>query len=185
MKMQNKIRIIGGSLRSRQIVVFDETSLRPTPNRIRETLFNWLQADIIDAHCLDLFAGSGALGFEALSRGAKSVTFIEKDHRILQNLKNNYLSLNITAAEFIQMDALSWLKQFSNETFDIIFLDPPYAENLLSPCLELLVKHQALAPHAKIYIEHNKPLSELILPEPLTLLKHKKAGQVYYGLVTL
>ncbi len=106
----NKIRIIAGTLRSRQINVLDETNIRPTPNRIRETLFNWLRDDIPKANCLDLFAGSGALGFEALSRGAKKVIFIEKDNRTLKNIKQNSEALNITAAEFIQSDALSWPK---------------------------------------------------------------------------
>lgn len=181
--MNNKIRIIAGSLRSRQIIIPDETLVRPTPNRIRETLFNWLREDIMNATCLDLFAGSGALGFEALSRGAKNVTFIEKDNRTLKNIKQNSEMLNITYATFIQNDALTWLKKSSQNRFDIIFLDPPYAENLIVPCLELTVTQQLLAPGAKIYIEHNQPLDEMIFPESLTLLKNQKAGKVYYGLL--
>jgi 16S rRNA (guanine966-N2)-methyltransferase len=181
--MNNKIRIIAGSLRSRQIIIPDETLVRPTPNRIRETLFNWLREDIMNATCLDLFAGSGALGFEALSRGAKHVTFIEKDNRTLKNIKQNSEALNITCATFIQNDALTWLKKSSQNRFDIIFLDPPYAENLIVPCLELIVTQQLLAPDAKIYIEHNQPLDEMTFPENLTLLKNQKAGKVYYGLL--
>lgn len=181
--MNNKIRIIAGSLRSRIITVPDESHVRPTPNRIRETLFNWLRDDIAGARCLDVFAGSGALGFEALSRGAKSVTFIENDNRTLKNIKQNSETLNITAAEFIQAEALTWLKKTTQTTFDIIFLDPPYADNLIAPCLELLIASQLLAPGAKIYIEDNLPLTDIVFPQSLTLLHHKKAGHVYYGLL--
>ncbi len=182
--MNSKIRIIGGTLRSRLITVPDEI-VRPTPNRIRETLFNWLQTDISGAQCLDLFAGSGALGFEAISRGAQHVTFIEKDTHIIRNLKQNSENLKITNASFAKTDALTWLKKTEGETFDIIFLDPPYAENLIKPCLELLVSQQLLSPNAKIYIEHNQPLTNIIFPESLELIQNKKAGQVYYGLLII
>ncbi len=212
----NKIRIIGGTLRSRLVSVFDETGLRPTPNRIRETLFNWLRDDIQGARCLDLFAGSGALGFEAISRGAKQVTFVEKNRSILENLKKNSQALHIDNAEFIEADALAWLNRsmldspplekggrgdlkifMYNQTsqnppcppfpkgggFNIVFLDPPYAENLVPACLELLVSQHFLAPNAKIYLEHNQALTDLALPPSLTLQKHQKAGQVYYALL--
>ncbi|HLF66588.1 MAG TPA: 16S rRNA (guanine(966)-N(2))-methyltransferase RsmD [Gammaproteobacteria bacterium] len=181
--MLNKLRIIGGSLRSRQITVLDESALRPTPNRIRETLFNWLRIDIIGAHCLDLFAGSGALGFEALSREAKSVTFVEKDPRIMRQLKQNSETLGTEHTQFILQDALAYLKKATDQTFDIIFLDPPYAENLLQPCLTLLHAQAFLNPHTKIYLEHDHPLSEIVFPENMSLIQHKKAGHVYYGLL--
>ncbi len=183
--MPNKLRIIGGSLRSQHISVLNEAALRPTPNRIRETLFNWLREDIMAANCLDLFAGSGALGFEALSRGAKSVTFVEKDPRIMQQLKQNSAKLNTVNTQFILQEACAFLKAAPHQTFDIIFLDPPYAENLLQPCLTLLIQRPFLNPHTKIYLEHDHPLSDIIFPEQLTLSKHKKAGQVYYGLLTV
>ncbi|MGA2655534.1 MAG: 16S rRNA (guanine(966)-N(2))-methyltransferase RsmD [Gammaproteobacteria bacterium] len=180
--MNSKIRIIGGTLRSRLISVPDEI-VRPTPNRIRETLFNWLREDIVGAQCLDLFAGSGALGFEAISRGAKHVTFIEKDTHIIRNLKKNSETLNITNAAFAKTDALTFLKKTEAKSFDIVFLDPPYAENLIKPCVDLLVSQQLLSPHAKIYIEHNQPLTGMLLPESVTLIHNKKAGHVYYGVL--
>ncbi|MFA6036734.1 MAG: 16S rRNA (guanine(966)-N(2))-methyltransferase RsmD [Legionellales bacterium] len=182
--MSNKIRIIAGSLRSRLIKVPDDI-VRPTPNRIRETLFNWLREDITGANCLDLFSGSGALGFEAISRGARHVTFLEKDTHIIRNLKQNSEDLKISNAAFAKTDALTWLKKTESEKFDIIFLDPPYAENLIIPCLKLLVEHQLLAPDAKIYIEHNQPLDEMIFPENLQLIKNLKAGKVFYGLLII
>lgn len=179
----NKIRIIGGTLRSRQIQVLDETQLRPTPNRIRETLFNWLREEIVGARCLDLFSGSGALGFEAISRGAHNVTFIEKDLKVIQQLKKNNENLGITNSELIQADALLWLKKSPPQPFDIIFLDPPYAEDLIAPCLALLISQNILTPRALIYIEHNQALSAIHIPAQLTFLQNKKAGSVYYGLL--
>lgn len=180
--MSSKIRIIAGTLRSRLISVPDNL-VRPTSNRIRETLFNWLRDDIIGANCLDLFAGSGALGFEALSRGAFKVSFIEKDQKVFQNLKKNNDELKLTTGEFIHLDALSFLKKYSGKPFNIVFLDPPYAENLIAPCLELLTSQKMLTPDAQIYIEHNQILDDIVLPQELTLLKNKKAGKVYYGLI--
>jgi 16S rRNA (guanine966-N2)-methyltransferase len=180
----NKIRIIGGIWRSRQINVPDQARLRPTPNRIRETLFNWLQYDIVGANCLDLFAGSGALGFEALSRGAKSATIIEQDTLIFKNLLANGEHLQAQNASFQKTNALTWLEATQDVSFDIVFLDPPYSENLIQPCLNLLVNRNFLSIDAKIYLEHNQPLSEIVFPEGLRLLHHKKAGQVYYGLLS-
>lgn len=183
--MNNKIRIIAGTLRSRLIHVPDEASLRPTPNRVRETLFNWLRDDLNGAHCLDLFAGSGALGFEALSRGASSVTFVEKVPRIMHYLKKNAEDLKLTDAKYMQADTLVFLKKSPPTPFDIVFIDPPYAENLVLPCLELLIAHHFLSAQAKIYFEHKQRLDEVIWPEGITLLKHQQAGKVYYGLLSI
>lgn len=179
----NKIRIIGGEFRSRLITVPDEAYVRPTPNRIRETIFNWLREDIPGTNCLDLFAGSGALGFEAISRGAASVTFIEKEKIAYVYLKKNNAELKIEHSKFIPTDALTFLKQYKGPTFDIVFLDPPYAENLIVPCLTLLTSRDLLSKQAKIYIEHDKPFDYMDFPEGLTLLKSKKACKVYYGLL--
>lgn len=177
----NKIKIIGGNWRSRQIEVLDAQGLRPTPNRVRETLFNWLQGDIFNAHCLDLFAGSGALSFEAASRGAKSVVQIENNAAACDVLKANSAKLGASQIQSIQTDALIYLAKTPQTPFEIVFLDPPFGLNLVEQSCELLTKNNWLAPYAKIYIETETTL-QLDLPENWRLLKDKKAGEVAYRL---
>lgn len=177
----NKIKIIGGHWRSRQIEVLDAQGLRPTPNRVRETLFNWLQGDIFNAHCLDLFAGSGALSFEAASRGAKSVVQIENNAQACEILKANSAKLGATQIQTMQIDALDFLAKTPQTPFEIVFLDPPFGLNLIAQSCELLQKNHWLAPYAKIYIETETTL-KLHLSENWRLLKDKKAGEVAYRL---
>lgn len=177
----NKIKIIGGNWRSRQIEVLDVQGLRPTPNRVRETLFNWLQGDIFNAHCLDLFAGSGALSFEAASRGAKFVVQIENNAAACDILKANVQKLGATQIQTLQTDALTFLAKSHENQFEIVFLDPPFGLDLVAQSCELLTKNNWLVPYAKIYIETETAL-KLDLPENWRLLKDKKAGEVAYRL---
>lgn len=179
----SKIKIIGGNWRSRQIEVLDAQGLRPTPNRVRETLFNWLQGDIFNAHCLDLFAGSGALSFEAASRGAKSVIQIENNAAACDVLKTNAQKLGAVQIQTLQTDALTYLAKSPETPFDIVFIDPPFGLDLVSQSCDLLAKNSWLAPYAKIYIETETTL-KLELPANWQLLKDKTAGDVAYRLFT-
>jgi 16S rRNA (guanine966-N2)-methyltransferase len=178
---KGSLTIIGGQWRSRKIEVLDADGLRPTPNRVRETLFNWLQSDIFNSCCLDLFTGSGALSFEAASRGAKMVTQIENNAAACQILKSNAEKLSATQIQMFHTDALSFLKNVPPNRFDVVFLDPPFGLNLVAQSCELLEKNLWLAPYAKIYIETEKNLT-LQLPENWQLLKSKTAGEVAYSL---
>lgn len=179
-----EVKIIGGKFRSRKLTFPDLSELRPTPNRIRETLFDWLQQDAVGANCLDAFAGSGSLGFEAISRGAARVDFLEKDRSVLYAIKKNAEHLGINNIECIQQNTLDWLKQNKKgQAYDLVFLDPPFAQPWLNPCLELLVQEHWLSPNAWVYIESAQPLDTLSFPQPLDLYRHKKAGQVHYGLL--
>jgi 16S rRNA (guanine966-N2)-methyltransferase len=137
---------------------------------------------IIDANCLDLFAGTGVLGFEALSRGAAKVTFIEKDFATLRQLKECAQMLKTNEAVFQSHDALKWLAQPATQLFNIVFLDPPFNKGLLAPILELLIKNNWLAPEAIIYIEMERDL-DLILPENWQWIRQEKTRQIKYGLL--
>ena len=138
-KGPQQLRIIGGDWRSRRIHFADAPGLRPTMDKVRETVFNWLQWDIEGQLVLDCFAGSGALGYEALSRGAKEVTFIELNKNAASCIRQSLASLEASNAQVFQADALAWLgQQESLEQFDVIFLDPPFAKELLAPAVELI-----------------------------------------------
>ena len=186
--MLNEVRIIGGKWRGRKIQFPTVLGLRPTPNRIRETLFNWLAPYIDEARCLDLFTGSGALGFEALSRGAAHVLCLEKDLKAYQMLAKNVEYLNAAEMEIQQKDALIWLSIQSQAVlklstpFDIIFVDPPYALKALSKCFSLLESHEWLKINTLIYFESDVPIELLTIPDTWEILKNKKAGSVYYCL---
>ena len=175
-----KIRIIGGVHRSRQLPVIDAPDLRPTLDRVKETLFNWLGQDLTNKTCLDLFAGSGSLGFEACSRNADSVTMVEENPKVVRQLTDNTKLLKIEAcAKIVCREALSYLNSCS-ETFDLIFLDPPYKGDLLSQSLQFV--DRILAKDGKIYIEYeNEPL----IPEKYLVIKQGKAGSVKFALLEL
>lgn len=177
---KNQIRIIAGQWRSRQLTFPNAPDLRPTPNRIRETLFNWLAPHLYKATCLDLFSGTGILGFEALSRGAAHVTAVENNAELIETLQKNSQLLKTDHIEIIQSDAILWLSE-RPKTFDIVFLDPPYNADLLPQCLTLL-NTGWLHLNSLVYFESNQPLPTEVLPEKLELLKQKKAGRVYYYL---
>jgi 16S rRNA (guanine966-N2)-methyltransferase len=178
---RNSLRIIGGEWRGRKLEFADAVGLRPTPDRVRETLFNWLMPIIQGASCLDLFAGSGALGFEALSRGAAQVTMLDNQAAAINSLRNN---LELLAAQdratLINSEAQQYLKQ-PPQAVDIVFLDPPYHKDLLAPCMEKL-QLGWLKPGATIYFEANRDEELPELPADWTLLKEKNAGQVRYFL---
>lgn len=146
-----QLRIIGGQWRSRKLPFPDVEGLRPTLDRIRETVFNWLQFDVEGKSVLDVFAGSGALGLEALSRGAKQAIFIEKNTQAAKQLVQNLTTLKADNAQVIPADALNWLQQFAGQA-ELVFLDPPFHQGLLQPCLDLL--GAKLNPGSLIYIEH-------------------------------
>ena len=187
-KPQGKLRIIGGKWRSRVLPVIDLEGLRPTTDRVRETLFNWLQDDISGSRCLDLFAGSGALGFEAASRGAASVTMLEIQSKANAVLAENIKILKADNIQLIREDAISWLttaciKPPVSQPFDIVFLDPPFDGDLLVKACEALEQQPCLSEQAYIYLEMQGKHKLPDLPESWTLLKEKKAGQVRYYLV--
>jgi 16S rRNA (guanine966-N2)-methyltransferase len=176
-----QIRIIGGSLRGRKIQVPDVLDLRPTPDRVRETLFNWLQPVIAGAYCLDLFAGSGALGFEALSRGAAYVEMVDQAPKVVALLREELTRFGAKNAEVYVATAPGQLRQ-PERPFDVVFLDPPFKQDLLLPCCVYLEEKGFLAADAYIYLESAEPVTEAVLPANWKLLKSKKAGQVSYHL---
>jgi 16S rRNA (guanine966-N2)-methyltransferase len=181
----NQLRIIAGKWRSRVIAFPDIADIRPTPDRVRETLFNWLQMRIEGAQCLDLFAGSGALGFEALSRGASHVTFVDKHADIITHLETQGKKLEAENFECARVDTLAFISKPAVQAFDVVFLDPPFDQNLSEVCLKALVENHWLAPGALIYCEQSSPLEALQLPSGLSLTRHKRTSEVHYGLIEL
>ncbi|MCP5163226.1 MAG: 16S rRNA (guanine(966)-N(2))-methyltransferase RsmD [Hahellaceae bacterium] len=178
----SQLRLIAGQWRSRRLNFPTIDGVRPTPDRVRETLFNWLAPVIEGAKCLDLFAGSGALGLEALSRGAGHTLFIERHPQVAKALKDNLELLSCRSGQVLQADALKWLAQPGRETFDVIFLDPPFRKNFLPECLSAIETHQLLAQRGHVYIELEAELPEVDVPAHWELLRHKTAGQVQYRL---
>lgn len=179
-KSSNRLRIIGGQWRSRQLSFVEAPGLRPTPDRIRETLFNWLQGDIASARCLDLFAGSGAIAFEALSRYAAEVVLVEVHAKAAQQLRDNLHLLEngeVSRAQVINADALVFLTR-ELKSFDLIFLDPPYRKALLPKVLGLIMEKQLLTEHGLIYLEHEAEESFDWSVWGLEIKKQSKAGQV-------
>ena len=182
-KSNNQVRINGGSLRGQKIIFSNTQSLRPTGNRIRETLFNWISQYVRNSNCLDLFSGSGSLGIESMSRGARSVIMIEKDHSAFLAIKNSCARLNIKNITIIEADAIKWInEEYKGVTFDLVFLDPPFMSDLVPVCCEILEKNKLLSSPCYIYIETTKKKEVLCIPENWTLLKDKVTGQVAYKL---
>ena len=185
-KQQNKkpttgsIRIIAGKHRGRKLPVLDAEGLRPTTDRVKETVFNWLMPYLHDANCLDCFAGAGSLGFEALSRGAAQVHLIELNKAAARQLLANKQLLKTDNIAINNVDVLSFLKTQTQQSFDLVFIDPPFRQNLVTQTCELL-ENGWLAEQALIYVETeaegNQPL-----PSNWQLLKEKIAGQVAYRL---
>ncbi|MCC6207721.1 MAG: 16S rRNA (guanine(966)-N(2))-methyltransferase RsmD [Gammaproteobacteria bacterium] len=177
-----RLRIIGGQWRSRRIEFATVAGVRPTADRIRETLFNWLREAIPGARCLDLYAGSGALGFEALSRGARSVVFVDQDIRVVQQLQTNAALLGAQGAEIVWSDALEYLAQGGRDKFDVVFLDPPFRDDVIGELCRKLEHHGLLASQACIYLESDQHRAPPELPANWRLLHDKSAGQVAYRL---
>ncbi len=178
----NRLRIIAGRWRGRKLDFPARPGLRPTPDRVRETLFNWLQPVIPGAHCLDLFAGSGALGWEALSRGAAGVVMVDSDRSVVKNLRDNGKRLGAEGLTVLQGRALEYLAGSPAGPFDIVFLDPPYRQGLLPGCIHQLERGGWLAPHAWIYVESEAGLPLPPLPAGWGISHSNKAGQVSYNL---
>ena len=174
---RNQVRIIGGSWRSRLISFPPRIDLRPTPDRARETLFNWLGQDLSGKTCLDLFAGSGALGFEAASRGAKRVVMVERDPAAFRALRANAAALDAGAVELKRSDALEFLRA-DDGFYDVVFLDPPFRADYLSRVLPALVAR--LAGGAMIHVEAPRALT---LPPQWTVWRSGHAGAVTYQLL--
>ena len=180
---KNFVRIISGKYKSRKIIFPDRPGIRPTGNRIRESLFNWIQADIVNSRCLDLFSGSGALGIEALSRGAKITTFIESDFETANYLEKNLQTLNAPNGIVVRADAMRWLESQKNtEPFGFIFLDPPFKNNLLLDCISLLESNNIISDNGTIYIETEVDDNLRQLPPTWRLKQKKQAGRVSYCL---
>ncbi len=181
-KSSNSLRIIGGEWRGRRLAFPDLDGLRPTPDRVRETLFNWLQPVIPGARCLDAFAGSGALGLEALSRGAAQVTLLDSAPKVIAQLRENLALLKCAHAELHCASALNYLDRPAHQTYHIVFLDPPYRKGLLAPACQLLEDHGWLTEGALIYLEAEPELSPLPVPANWEIVRNKQAGQVSYYL---
>ena len=178
-----RLRIVAGNWRSRLLDIVDVEGLRPTSERIRETLFNWLTPGIHGARCLDLYAGTGALGLEALSRGAANAVFVEKSSAAVRQLKKNVELLEAGGATILNQDALDYLRSKPAEAFDLVFLDPPFAADLLEETCRLLAKQQLLADGALVYLEQDRSRAEPDLPAGWQVQKNKTAGNVRYMLV--
>ncbi|MDG4551201.1 MAG: 16S rRNA (guanine(966)-N(2))-methyltransferase RsmD [Candidatus Contendobacter sp.] len=177
----NRVRVIAGQWRGRRLEFPNLPGLRPTPDRVRETLFNWLAPVLPGARCLDLFAGSGALGIEALSRGAAEVVFVERQPWAVRALRDNLARLKAENARVEAVDALAWLRQPATP-FEIVFLDPPFGQGLLEPVCAMLEQNGWLADPAWIYLEAPRDQSAPSLPAPWTIQREKAAGAVAYRL---
>ena len=162
--------------------VADEPGLRPTAERVRETVFNWLQPVIEGAHCLDLFAGSGALGLEALSRGAAAVVLVEKSARVAMALEKSIALLDARDAKLCVTDTMSWLRDEKPRRFDVVFVDPPFASGGYEELCRLLEERGWLAEGARIYIEQDSDQPPPAVPVDWRLLREKTTGNVRYSL---
>lgn len=177
----SKLRIIAGEWRSRQLPIPDIEGLRPTPDRVRETLFNWINPYLPGAVCGDVFCGSGALGLEALSRGAKHVTFVDNSRVVAQQMNANLTTLGATHATVVAQNAAAYLDSATPQPLDIVFLDPPFRKGWLGQIVPLLEKGW-LAAHAHVYIEMEREAELPLLPDNWSLKKEKTAGQLVYRL---
>ena len=173
-----RIRLIGGTYRRRLLPVIDSPGLRPTPDRVRETLFNWLGLAVLGAEVLDLFSGTGALGFEALSRGARHIHLVEQQPRVADGLRSNIAALDASAQATVHtQDAVHWLQQPAPATlFNIVFLDPPFHKGFAAPCCQALEKRHWLADGAFIYLEVETGLA-FMPPAHWQLYRETHAGE--------
>lgn len=179
--MNNQLRIIGGVWRSRKISFPDAKGLRPTPARVRETLFNWLNQRLDGLNCLDLFAGSGALGFEAASRSAKHVLLVEQDDLVCRSLDKNRTALAADCIQIIHSDAKRFLSGAASP-FDLVFLDPPFHQAMIEPICQMLENNHWLSNQARIYIEAEHAWKPEDLPDNWQIIRTQKAGEVGYHL---
>ncbi|HDL6012941.1 TPA: 16S rRNA (guanine(966)-N(2))-methyltransferase RsmD, partial [Mannheimia haemolytica] len=178
-QQMGEVRVIAGLWRGRKLPVLNAEGLRPTTDRVKETLFNWLMHDIAHSRCLDCFAGSGSLGIEALSRQAQAVVFLEKFANAANQLKKNLQALKSEQGSVIHTDTLAYLAQKNNgEPFNIVFIDPPFHQGFVPQVLNLLAENNWLAPNAILYVETEKNHPPLELPQGWQILKEKAAGMV-------
>jgi 16S rRNA (guanine966-N2)-methyltransferase len=177
----NRLRIIAGTWRGRKLAFAPVAGVRPTPDRVRETLFNWLGSSVRGARCLDLFAGSGALGLEAASRGAAKVVLVDADALVARTLRDQVRLLDARQVSVVQADCERYLRG-APEVFDLLFLDPPFHRGMLQACMQLLEQGGWLAPAAWIYIEAERTLDPP-LPPGWAVHRSKATGQVGYRLV--
>lgn len=183
-KSMGEVRVIAGLWRGRKLPVLNAEGLRPTTDRVKETLFNWLMMDVANARCLDCFAGSGSLGIEALSRQAQAVVFLEKFATTAQQLKKNLASLKTDKGTVVNTDTLAYLAQKNNDKpFDIIFIDPPFHHQFVPQILPLLQQNNWLAENALVYVETEKNHPPLLLAENWQIIKEKSAGMVTSRLI--
>ncbi|MBR38057.1 MAG: 16S rRNA (guanine(966)-N(2))-methyltransferase RsmD [Idiomarina sp.] len=184
-KKTGELRLIAGQWRGRKLPILTSEGLRPTTDRVRETLFNWLQFDIQGAQVVDLFAGSGSLGFEAASRGAQQVTLIEMDKAAARQLSQNVSRLSAPQINVIQQSALDWLKAESTQhtKLDIVFIDPPFNKSLVSPTLGALKRGEWLHSDSLVYVESERNLPPEIFND-FDILREKHHGQVSFRLLT-
>lgn len=182
--MLSKVRIVGGQWRGRKIEFLNLKALRPTPDRARETLFNWLTPTITDAHCLDLFAGSGVIGFEALSRGAASVVSVDNNIRVCTKLREQATLLNAQNIHIVHQEASQFINH-TQDTFDIIFIDPPFRSNLVAKLVDTLSNNPILNPDAILYVE--MPITQRldIAETKWHIVRSGKTSQVRYFLLGL
>ena len=180
-----RLRIVAGNWRSRLLEIADVPGLRPTSERVRETLFNWLALRIEGARCLDLFAGTGALGLEALSRGATSVVFVDSSRRAARTIEKNVRSLEADGAVIHHGDAMEYLRSAQRGSFDIVFLDAPFAAEMLEEVCRRVDELKILAPGATVYLEQDRARPGPQLPAGWVVLRKKTAGQVRYSLVEI
>lgn len=181
-KQSHQLRIIAGKWRSRKIPVLELAEIRPTPDRVRETLFNWLSPVMADAYCLDLFAGSGALSFEALSRGAKHVVMVDKSPMVIASLRTTAQELGADNITLYQGHAPEKII-LPKEPFDIIFLDPPFNQNLINVSCEWLIKNKLIHEKTYVYIEMEKENEALNILPYWHVLKEGKTKQIKYYLL--
>ncbi len=182
LKPPGEVRIIGGQWKRTRLKVADMPGLRPTPDRVRETLFNWLGQDLTGWVGLDAFAGTGALGLEAASRGAKQVLLIEQNAQLVTQLKASIAQLNAQTVQVIKGEGVHALQQSAPGTVDVVFLDPPFEAKLFEPALKAAAR--AIAPQGFIYLEAPELWSdERLLPLGLKVCKHLKAGAVHAHLI--
>jgi 16S rRNA (guanine966-N2)-methyltransferase len=178
----HEVRIIGGQWKRTKLKVADRPGLRPTPDRVRETLFNWLGQDLTGWRCLDAFAGTGALGFEAASRGAAQVLLVEQDGSLLDQLKGTQTQLQASAVQVLRGDGVSALRQAAPGTYHVIFIDPPFDAPLFEPALAACPR--ALAPQGFVYLEAPVQYTdEKLQPLGLVVHRHLKAGAVHAHLL--
>jgi 16S rRNA (guanine966-N2)-methyltransferase len=176
--MKNSIRISGGYLKGKNIPFDHKSSLRPTSNKLREILFDWLQFEIKDFECLDLFSGTGALGIEAISRGAKNSFFVELNKKNYRLIKSNLKQLELESKSTVLFkDAISWTSKNDLSQFNLIFVDPPFNKDIEEEVLEVLASNKTLSSACKIYLEHSK-FSSIEIPSSFTILKEKNVGDV-------